>query len=438
MEKPRIKRLDKIGSTADIPYKRTIVDAKNQRWIMDRFYRLMGRGSWFFENPNEMIGGGLVKGYNYFDFKDTAAKITCLDQIAKANIRTAKGLERLGKEEEAVNHYETAREYYYRSCGFYLAAAAGIYDSDNEELIWLTNRIRTNFDKVIKYSQYPMERVKISFEGKSISGILSLTASKKKAPTILIVPGADTNKENMVNHLNNPFILRGMNSFAIDGPGQGESLLQNFWVDEENYGRAGKTVIDYLIKRPEIDPDRIGIFGNSLGSYWGPLIAINDARVKALSTQASNFYNEDTTFNESSPNIKLRVMYMAGNPGEEEFDRMAGKMTLKGRESQIKCPHIIFHGEFDHLTNTELVYQYFNNLGSDIKELRIYEDQFHGIYRFSDELANMSADWLKDRLNGVPPKQKRKVVLVDWSKKEHAVDEEKLLKGFSDFVFGET
>jgi len=71
---------------------------------------------------------------------------------------------------------------------------------------------------------------------------------------------------------------RGHEFFAIDGPGQGESLARKIWVDEENYGRAGKAAIDYLVKRPEVDPDRIGIHGISMGSYWGPLIAIHDSR----------------------------------------------------------------------------------------------------------------------------------------------------------------
>lgn len=86
---PWIKRIDRMGSTADVPYTRTIFDAKRERWIMDRFYYLMGRGSWFFENPGEMIGVGLVRGYNYFDMNDTGGRIKCLDEVTKENVRTA-------------------------------------------------------------------------------------------------------------------------------------------------------------------------------------------------------------------------------------------------------------------------------------------------------------------------------------------------------------
>ena len=435
-EKPRIRRIDRIGNTADIPYTRTINDFKSQRWIADRFYRLMGRSAFFWENPEEGLGAAIARGSNFFDLKDTAGRIKCLDEAPKENIRTGKRLENLARREEDAGHKETACDYYFRACHFYVNALWGIFDSDDREYLWITDKVRDLFDKVIQYHRYPMERVEIPFEGKSIPGILTLTPGRQKAPTVLLVPGMDGEKERHLNHMNNPFVLRGMNSLAIDGPGQGESLARKIWVDEENYGRAGKAAIDYLVKRPEVDPDRIGIHGISMGSYWGPLIAIHDSRVKALSTQASCHYNKDHIFNETSPNFRLRFMWMAGNISDEEFDKMAAKMTLEGREHLVKCPHIIFHGEFDHLTDTEEVYRYFNRLGSEIKELRIYENEYHGVSRFSDELASMSADWLRDRLNGVTPKQKRRIVLVDWNKKEHPVDEEKIAQGFS-YLFAE-
>ena len=197
-----------------------------------------------------------------------------------------------------------------------------------------------------------------------------------------------------------------MNTLVIDGPGQGESLMRKIWVDEENYARAGKAAIDYLVQRPEVDPNKIGLHGLSMGTYWGPLIAIHDPRVKALGTQASCHYNKDHIFNETSFNFRLRFMWMSGNRSDKEFDEMAAKMTLEGRESQIKCPHIIFHGEFDHLTNTQEVYKYFTDWvlrsrSSEYTKINITES-----CGFSDELANMSADWLRDRLNGVPPKEK--------------------------------
>ena len=435
-DQPRILRIDRIGATAEVPYTRTIQDMKSQRWIADRFYRLMGRGAYFWANPEEAMGAGIGRGANYFDLKDTASRIKCVDEAPKENIRSALRLEGLAKREDAAGHTETACDYFYRACHFYIAAAWGIFDHKNPELIWLMKKVESTFDKVIEYNRYPMERVEIPFEGKSIPGVLTLTPERKKAPTILVIPGMDLHKENVKNHQNNHYVARGMNTLMIDGPGQGESLMREIWVDEENYGRAGKAAIDYLVTRPEVDAEKIGAHGTSMGSYWAPLTAIHDSRLKAVSTLASCHYDKDHIFNETSPNFRQRFLWMAGNLDDAAFDRMAAKMTLEGREGDIKCSYLIFHGEFDHLTDTEEVYQYFDRLASDVKEFRIYENQYHGASRFSDEVSSMSGDWLRDRLNGVTPKQKRKIVLVDWNKKEHPVDEEKIRQGFS-YLFAE-
>ncbi|MGD0783032.1 MAG: hypothetical protein ABSA30_09275, partial [Candidatus Aminicenantales bacterium] len=56
MGEERIKRIDRVGNTAEISYTRTVRDFKSQRWIANRFYRLMGRSAFFWENPEEGLG----------------------------------------------------------------------------------------------------------------------------------------------------------------------------------------------------------------------------------------------------------------------------------------------------------------------------------------------------------------------------------------------
>ena len=427
----RLRRLDKVGETTTIPYSRSIKDVKSQRWILEAFYRLNGRGFLFWDNPGEGLGVGIAKGNNYFDLLRTGEKIKNIDMACKENTTTAKELEEIARRQESLGHNETAIEFYNRAVLFYDAAAWPIFDSDDPELIWLSNRIKHCFDKVLEHLSYPAERVEIPFNGKSLSGIFYATPSKKKAPTILVIPGMDERKERVVNPRDNWYVKRGMNCLALDGPGQGESLIRKIWVDNENFGMAGKAAIDFLVKQPEVDPDKIGVWGNSMGSYWAPLVAINDNRVKALVTAMSCYYDKNHIFNETSPNFRLRFMWMSGIDSDEDFDKLIPGMTLEGKEHHIHCPSLVIHGELDHLTNTIETYHYFDGLSSRIKELRIYENQYHGIARFNDDIYMSSADWLRDRLNGVPPKEERKIVLIDWNRQEHEIDEEALAKGFS-------
>jgi dienelactone hydrolase len=57
-----------------------------------------------------------------------------------------------------------------------------------------------------------------------------------------------------------------------------------------------KRGIDYLLTRPEVDPERIAIFGGSLGGWIGSIMAAADSRVKAavLSVPATEFAAEQT------------------------------------------------------------------------------------------------------------------------------------------------
>ncbi|HUW48211.1 MAG TPA: alpha/beta fold hydrolase [Patescibacteria group bacterium] len=427
----RIRRLDKIGETKAVPSSRTVFDVKSQRWILDRLYRLMGKSVLGFSAPEEGLGKAEARGYNFYDVQRTAARIKCIDAYSKENTRTAIELEELARHEEDAGHLESAFNYYHRAALFYYDAGWGIFDSDDRELIWLNARLNECTDKFTKYGPYPMERVEIPFKGKSLSAILHLTPSRKNAPTIIVVPGMDDHKEGVVNPRNNQYIQRGLNCLAIDGPGQGESLIRKIWVDAENFAEAGSAAVDYLEKRPEVKPDKIGLYGHSMGSYWAALIASKEPRIKALATAMSCYYNKDHIFNEAAPNFRLRFMWMAGNLNDEEFDKMVSVMTLEGRERQIGCPTIIFHGELDHLTNTEETYNYFDKLGAETKELRIYENQGHGIGTFRDGWYMMVADWLRDRLMDLPPVQKRRIVLVDSDRREHPVDEEAIRNGFS-------
>ncbi|MDE1852606.1 MAG: alpha/beta hydrolase [Thaumarchaeota archaeon] len=429
----RLRRLDKVGETAPIRYSRNIAEVKSQRWIIEDLYRLLGRGSFFWDNPAEGLGVGVAKGHNYFDLMKTGERIKTIDASCKENTAMAKELESVARREDSAGHPETAREFYHRATLFYEAAAWPIFDSDDPEFIWLNQKIDECFDKVLASSPYPAERVEIPFGGKSLPGIFYATPSRERAPTVLVIPGMDERKERVVNPRNNWYVNRGMNCLALDGPGQGASLLRKIWVDRDNHGTAGKAAIDQLVKRKEVDANKIGVWGNSMGSYWAPLVAIKDRRVKALVTAMSCYYDKNHIFDETSPNFRLRFMWMAGADTDEEFDRLAEGMTLEGKEHLVKCPSLVLHGELDHLTNTSETYRYFNALGSRVKELRIYESQFHGIARFNDDIYMSSTDWLRDRLNGVPPLLRRRVVLVDWARQEHPVDEKALAGGFSYF-----
>ena len=78
-----------------------------------------------------------------------------------------------------------------------------------------------------------------------------------------------------------PFLEKGFAVLAIDGPGQGETREGGITCNDANYADAGKLACDYLTKRPEIDAERLGVMGSSMGSYWAPRVVAEEKRFKA-------------------------------------------------------------------------------------------------------------------------------------------------------------
>ena len=204
----------------------------------------------------------------------------------------------------------------------------------------------------------------------------------------------------------NPAIRRGMNLMVMDGPGQGISNLRKIRVTPDNY--------DYLLTRPEVDPERFAIAGVSMGSFWGMRIAANDSRVRALATAASCFGTKTAIFEEASPRFKRVFMYMAGIHDEDEFDeKVAAHLTTTGYGEKIACPTLLIQGEYDPLCPLEDAQQLFEELRVP-KEMWILEDDFHGIWRLpglgSMDVFPFIMDWLKDVLEKGPPTDAR----VKW------------------------
>ena len=70
----------------------------------------------------------------------------------------------------------------------------------------------------------------------------------------------------------------GLAAFNTDMPGNGECPV---WYTPDA-GRFYSTIIDYLLKRDDLDATRLGIIGRSYGGYWGGKMAyVESRRIKA-------------------------------------------------------------------------------------------------------------------------------------------------------------
>jgi len=386
---------------------------REQRWLLDQVIQTRGL-DWDQGRTGKILRncGPGVQG----DLQETSRRVQKFVDIPREFARSASRREDLAREAENAGHVVDAREHYYIAATFYTNAMWGVYEDGNEKRITWAEHKRACYDKFIKYAGRPIERVELPYQGKAITALLHLppkTKGNEKVPCVLYIPGMDGVKEDNPMH-NDPLLERGIAVFAIDGPGQGETRERGVKCNASNYEDAGRLACDYLVKRPEIDADRLAIMGSSMGSYWGPRVAAVEPRFKACAVSGVNVEpGQNTIFNSASPTFKLNYMYMAGYDDEAAFDEFAKTLTLRDVAPKIRCPYLIVAGEDDDLCPIEYVYQFMNAIPGP-RVLVVYEGEKHSIR--NPRARTLLVDWLADRLAGKPFKSEK--IYVDMSGKE--------------------
>jgi dienelactone hydrolase len=254
----------------------------------------------------------------------------------------------------------------------------------------------------------------VEFEkGKNTYFIFHKASGNGPKPTILYLPGMDQVKEDYPNPFNNKFASRGMNICSMDGPGQGECNINAVWQDENNYALAAEKVVDWLIKRDDVDPEKIAIFGTSMGSRWGVQVAAHDKRIKAVVGQMANVGTFDLIFEQAQPNFKRIFMYMAGYTDEQEFNKFVERLDLlPDLAKKIDMPHLLVAGDMDELCTPHDIELFRSSLGGP-SELWLYEGIFHPMGEVAEEIYPSIADWLLETINNGKPKNYKKEIYVE-------------------------
>lgn len=386
---------------------------REQRWLLDQIIQTRGL-DWDQGRTGKILrncGPGAQS-----DVQEINRRIQKFVDIPREFARVAARREELARETEAAGHVVEAREHYYTAACFYTNAMWAVYEDGNPKRMAWQERKRACYDKFIQYAGRPIERVELPYEGKLIQALLHLPPRVKageKFPCIMYIPGMDGVKEDTPMN-NDPLLERGIAVFAIDGPGQGETRERGIKCTAANYADAGKVTCDYLVKRPEIDADRLGVMGSSMGSYWAPRVVAEEPRFKACAVSGVCLEpGQYAIFNMSSPTFKLNYMYMAGYDDEAAFDDFAKTLTLKGIAAKITCPYLIVAGEDDEHCDMKFVDEFMGEIRGP-KVLIVYEGEKHSIR--NPRSRTLVINWLADRLAGKPFKSEK--ILVETSGRE--------------------
>lgn len=262
--------------------------------------------------------------------------------------RVAERNEKIADQHAAEGYKVTANEYYSRASNFYREACWPMPVTE-PRMLPLYKRMRDTFDKAWKMTRPPFERIQVNYEGQMLDGYFRKPngPAGKKFPTLIAFEGADTMAEATILN-GGAYIARGMAYMALDFPGQGGALrLKDLHLPPDTE-RILKVMIDYLATRPDVDANRIGVQGISMGGYGTPRAAAGESRIAAAMMSSGSFDLGSDLFDYYPP-IQERVRWIIGARDLADARKKLAGYTLEGRANRIECPMLIGYSKDDRI-----------------------------------------------------------------------------------------
>lgn len=124
-----------------------------------------------------------------------------------------------------------------------------------------------------------------------VPGVWMVPAGARDVPAALLLHGLTSSKEQMAQSVGRALLARGVASLSLDLPLHGERgagdvefprnplALMSHWNDAVAEAQAA---VRWLAEEPEVDADRLGIVGYSLGGFLAVMTAADEPRLGAV------------------------------------------------------------------------------------------------------------------------------------------------------------
>ena len=252
--------------------------------------------------------------------------------------KLAERVEKLALEHEVAGQYLSAGRKYRRACGYYLTAERVVNHRDPRRIQTYRQAMRA-FKKAIQLRKEPVEFVEVPYMGSSLPALFIPGEGKGRRPCMIHFDGFDVMKEIIYLMVGDEFRRRGIGLLIVDHPGVGEALRERGLRSGPDTEVPAGASVDYLEKRPEVDPQKIGIMALSLGGYYAPRAAAFEKRLKCcvawggiwdFGELMSNFLGGRGE--PSVPGMGEHAMWVFGKETLEEALAVAAKMKLEHKE----------------------------------------------------------------------------------------------------------
>ncbi len=340
----------------------------------------------------------VTNGVPLTDFEQVTASVGSWDDWCAAWSERGAVHEAMGREALAAGKRVSAGEHLTRAAVCYHFGKF-LFVNDLDQMYAAGQRAVACRTDALPLLDPPGERVAIPYEGTILYGNLRRPVGVNRPPIVVMCMGLDSTKEEMHDY-EQRFLRRGLATLAFDGPGQGEAEHELALCPD--YERPVAAVIDHLETRADVDHDRIGLWGVSLGGYFAARAACFEERAKAC-VSLSGAYERSTNFH-GRPAINIAAfMHRAKVADIDAAAEVSARMSLKGIAAGITCPIYIVAGTEDRITPSSQAELLAAEVSGPVV-LDIIEGGNHVVnnlwYRYRDQTADWMAEQLAVRQEG--------------------------------------
>jgi dipeptidyl aminopeptidase/acylaminoacyl peptidase len=303
----------------------------------------------------------------------------------------------------AAGRHRTAKQNFFHASNYYRMSDVLLTIAEEPKRVERFRMAQESFRAATKLHEPKIEIVSIRCGNEAYDGYFCHPVNPKpgKCPAVFFLGGADAYAEE-IYFGGKQMLDRGWAMLLVDTPGRGSSIYLKGIKTRPDYEVPGKACIDYLVSRPEVDPERVALLGISMAGYYAPRVAAFEKRLKALVAWSGCYSILDDLY-DFCVHLQPVCQRLLGGVSHEEARGLLRDYTMAGIAKNISCPTLITHGDKDILMSVDGARRLFNEIGAKDKTLKIYGEEDGGgrIHCSHDYWAHnlpYMLDWLEERL----------------------------------------
>ena len=337
-----------------------------------------------------ILGREIYNGSNREECLATAQRITNADAESWYSAWSALAEQVQREAESALEKGDraAARNAFLRACTYHRAPLF-IMGPKHPDFYRHWQNMQSCFRRAAELSDPVIEPIEVPFGEHTLPGYFwQVDDSKTPRPTLVVVGGVETWAEDCYFMIGPAGAERGYNVITADLAGQGMNPDQglHFGARMEATARA---LVDYAFSRPEVDQERLALFGFSWGGHIAFKAARFDPRLKAMIAnppmpdvfrsvlaQQKDHNRHDpisrTAFDQIVWRFGLKISFnprdIAARFGKAWDYLTNGKVDV----SQIRCPALLLAGEGEAPVTLAIVRECYEKLPDPKKKMVIF------------------------------------------------------------------